>query len=198
MVEALATGIPTVLEALAAAGMVPPRFHDQGIKFAVRVPNHALLSPDDLRWLTRITRGLTLSDTQRHVLVRMRHSTAFTNKSLREDFPMDSRDAARLLAELVETGLAEAHGERGGRVYQLDRTLAGQNSLLGDDSSTVDSEGRILDVLGDGPASRKEIQSRTGLSHRQVQYALRSLREAGRVHLHGGRGYRGSVYSLVG
>lgn len=197
VVEALATGIPTVLSSLAAAGMVPPRFHDQGIKFTVRMPNHALLAPEDLEWLTRVTRGTSLTDTQRHVLVRMRHSEVFTNKSLRDNFPMDSRDAARLLGELVDAGLAEAQGERGGRVYMLDGTLAGQLSLLGDNESTSDAETQILAILLDGSAARKVIQERTGLSRRQVQYALQSLRESGQVELLGVRGNRSSVYALT-
>lgn len=197
VVEALATGIPTVLESVAAAGMVPPRFHDQGIKFAVRMPNHALLSPDDLEWLARVTRGVSLSDTQRHVLVRMKHGERFNNKSLRDHFPMDSRDATRLLAELVDVGLAEAHGERGGRIYMLDDTLSGQLSLLGDNESESDAETTILSILSAGPASRKDLQERARLSHRQVQYALRALRESGRVELRGTRGSRSSVYQLV-
>ena len=197
VVEALATGIPTVLRTLAAAGMVPPRFHDQGIKFAVRVPSHALLSPDDIEWLSRVTKGVSLSDTQRHVLVRMRYGEVFNNKSLRDDFPMDSRDATRLLAELVDAGLADAHGERGGRFYELGDALSEQPSLLDDNESSPDTETRVVDVLREGPASRKNLQERTGLSHRQVQYALQSLREAGRVELRGTRGSRNSVYHLT-
>ena len=198
VVEALATGIPTVLRSLADAGMVPPRFHDQGIKFAVRMPNHALLAPGDLQWLSRITKGVSLTDTQRHMLARMRHGEVFTNKSLRESFPMDSRDATRLLADLVDAGLAEAQGERGGRVYRLDTTLSGQLSLLGDNDSSPDSGTRILELLRDGPLSRRVIQARTRLSHRQVQYALQSLRESGRVELNGKPGNRSSLYSLIG
>lgn len=42
VVEALASGIPTVLASISKAGMVPPAFHDQGVRFTVRVPNHTL------------------------------------------------------------------------------------------------------------------------------------------------------------
>ena len=197
VVEALATGIPTVLQSLADAGMVPPRFQDQGIKFAVRMPNHALLAPDDIQWLGRVTKGIPLSDTQRHVLSRMRHGEVFTNKSLRENFPMDSRFATRLLADLVDAGLADAQGERGGRVYRLGSALQGRPLLREDDAGAANAETRILIMLYDEPLSRKAIQERTGLSHRQVQYALQSLRESGQVELRGGPGRRGSTYSLV-
>jgi ATP-dependent DNA helicase RecG len=198
VVEALASGIPTVLRAVAEAGMVPPRFHDQGIRFSVLMPNHALLAPEDLQWLARIAKGTSLSDTQRHVLSRMRHGEFFTNASLRSGFPMDSRDATRLLADLVDAGLAEAQGERGGRIYRLGSTLSGRLSLLDDNSTSTDSESRVLDVLADGPAARRAIQEQTGLTQRQIQYALQSLRESGQVQLDGGRGRRTSVYRISG
>ncbi|MFP5019447.1 ATP-binding protein [Pseudonocardia phyllosphaerae] len=197
VVEALATGIPTVLEVMSGAGMVPPRFQDQGIKFAVRVPNHALLSRDDVDWLARVTKGVALSDTQRHVLARMRHSEVFTNKSLRDAFPMDSRDAGRLLSELVAAGLAEARGERGGRLYALDGKLTGQRSELDDSGTTIEPEALILGVLREGPTKRAEIERRTGLTYRQVQYALHALRESGSVELKGTPGSRTSVYTLT-
>lgn len=119
VVEALASGIPTVLASLESAGMVAPRFHDQGIRFAVRVPNHTLLAAEDLDWLSRLPSHLALSDTQRHALVAMRHGAEWTNKSFREAFPMDSRESRKLLQDLVSQGVAEAEGERGGRVYFL-------------------------------------------------------------------------------
>ncbi|MCI2237368.1 putative DNA binding domain-containing protein [Kineococcus sp. TRM81007] len=122
VVEALASGIPTVLRELRSAGMAPPRFHDQAIRFTVRVPSHTLLAADDLTWLSGL-RSMHLSDTQRHVLVNMRHGATYTNKALREAFPMDSREARSVLGGLVEEGVAEAVGERGGRLYRLADSL---------------------------------------------------------------------------
>ncbi len=42
VVEALATGIPTVMATTAAAGNAPPRFYDQGIRFTVHLPSAAV------------------------------------------------------------------------------------------------------------------------------------------------------------
>jgi ATP-dependent DNA helicase RecG len=39
VVERLGSGIPTVLAALAEAGMQPPAFHDMAVRFTVRVSN---------------------------------------------------------------------------------------------------------------------------------------------------------------
>ncbi len=130
VVEALASGIPAVLESLRNAGMVPPRFHDQGISFTVAVPNHALLAADDLTWLAALPAAASLSDRQRHALVAMRHGQTWTNQTFRETFPMDSREARTELAGLVEAGVATAEGERGQRIYRLPDALTGQQDAV--------------------------------------------------------------------
>jgi ATP-dependent DNA helicase RecG len=227
VVEALASGIPTVLRSLREAGMVPPRFHDQGVRFTVRVPNHTLLAAEDLRWLAELRPSAPLNDIQRHAAVAMRHGVQWTNKSLRDAFPMDSLEARNVLAGLVDAGVAEAIGERGGRVYQLSGSLPVSKTheqarlpLDGDQSESDattspslpgaetagSSKARgarrtnadaIALYLTNGPASMSDIQQATGLSERQALYALHLLREEGRVVLQGGRGDQNSKWALI-
>lgn len=157
IVEALASGIPTVLRSLREAGMVPPRFHDQGVRFTVRVPNHTLLAPADLEWLASLRPSAPLSDIQRHAVVAMRHGVRWTNKSLRDAFPMDSLEARNTLAGLVDAEVAEAVGERGGRVYQLATNLvpggASEQQRLPLDSGEPESD-NANDSVADRPASK--------------------------------------------
>ncbi|MGI5259141.1 ATP-binding protein [Streptomyces angustmyceticus] len=225
VVEALATGIPTVLRSLQEAGMVPPRFHDQGVRFTVRVPNHTLLAPADLAWLASLNPSAPLSDIQRHALVAMRHGTRWTNKTLRDAFPMDSLEARNTLAGLVDAQVAEAVGERGGRIYQLAShltegvrseqqiiPLSGVAQVEGYDGSvkTVDetvprsrggarraNANKIADFLGSGPSSVSDIRDATGLTIRQVEYAMELLKADGKVLLLGKRGDRSSRWSLT-
>lgn len=227
VVEALASGIPTVLRSLREAGMVPPRFHDQGVRFTVRVPNHTLLAPADLGWLASLNPSAPLSDIQRHALVAMRHGTRWTNKTLRDAFPMDSLEARNTLAGLVDAQVAEAVGERGGRIYQLASNLyeglrSEQQSIpLEGEGSEVQGEPadgsagvaedvaprsrgarrenarRIIEFLRNGPSSVSAIRESTGLSIRQVEYAMELLRSEGKVLLLGKRGDRSSRWSLT-
>lgn len=227
VVEALASGIPTVLRSLQEAGMVPPRFHDQGVRFTVRVPNHTLLAPADLEWLASLNPSAPLSDIQRHALVAMRHGTRWTNKTLRDAFPMDSLEARNTLAGLVDAQVAEAVGERGGRIYQLASNLneglrseqqsipleveeRGAQSEPADDSMGVEEDvtprsrgarrenaNRIAEFLKSGPSSVSDIRDYTGLSIRQVEYAMELLRAEGKVLLLGKRGDRSSRWSLT-
>ena len=113
-VEALATGIPTVLAALQRAGTAPPRFYDQGIRFTVTVPSHTSTRP---------------------------------------------------------SGPAPATG-----------------------TAPV---GIITDLLHEGARTAEELSALTGLSKRQVTYALAALRARGAVVLRGGRGQRESRYELA-
>ncbi|GLY15715.1 putative DNA binding domain-containing protein [Kineosporia rhizophila] len=225
VVEALASGIPAVLESLRNAGMVPPRFHDQGISFTVAVPNHALLAADDLTWLAALPAAASLSDRQRHALVAMRHGQTWTNQTFRETFPMDSREARTELAGLVEAGVATAEGERGQRIYRLPDALTGQQDAGSRTTSPLTSSthephvaprtqpqptivnntgaGRrihwetIKRQLQTGEKSASELVIATGLTARQVQYALQQMREAGLVVLVGSQGRRESRYRAI-
>lgn len=214
VVEALATGIPTVLRSLREAGMVAPRFQDRGIGVTVLVPNHALLAVDDLAWLAGVRAAQTLDDRQRHALVEMRRGTVWTNQSFRESFPMDSREATRALAEMVDAGVAVAHGERRARTYALAPALlptpqerprrtgeggaptaeVNETPRRGDRAANAAS---VVTALRGGPLTTKQLVDETGLTPRQLGYALDPLRRDGRVRLEGGSGVRGSRYHLV-
>lgn len=215
VIEALASGIPTVLRSLREAGMVPPRFYDQGVRFTVLMPNHTLLASEDLEWLSSLKPSHPLSDIQRHALVAMRHGLHWTNKSLRETFPMDSLEARNTLAGLVDAGVAEAVGKGGGRIYQLSTELRRSSGLpvqetfelaenqVGNLESVSrvrgarrDNAERILAFLSQGPASNAEIRQALGLTERQALYALTLLREESRVVLEGKQGIRSSRWRV--
>ena len=195
--EALASGIPTVLRSLARARMTPPAFFDQGIRFTVSVPNHALLGPDDLAWLGSLgTLANGLSDVQRHALVLLRRGRALSNRAFREEFPMDSRDARRALGGLVERGLADADGDRGGRIYRLGASFRGGGSAASR-RPRQDHTGTVLVEIGQGERTVYELVVATALTERQVSYALRKLRAAGRVEIASGGQGRHTTYRVV-
>jgi ATP-dependent DNA helicase RecG len=194
--EALASGIPTVLRSLERARMTPPAFFDQGIRFTVSVPNHALLGDGDLEWLASLgARGRGLSDVQRHALVLLRRGRTFTNRGLRDEFPMDSRDARRVLSDLVDRGLAVADGDRGGRVYRL--ALDALDVNAGAARRRDDHVGAVLEHLTQGERTVNELMLATDLSRRQITYALKKLRTAGRVEIAAGGQGRHTTYRAI-
>ncbi|HZV74433.1 MAG TPA: ATP-binding protein [Conexibacter sp.] len=195
--EALASGIPTVMRALVRARMTPPAFFDQGIRFTVSVPNHALLGSDDLAWLTSLGRhAYELSDVQRHALVLLRRGRALTNRAFRDEFPMDSRDARRALGGLVDRGLADADEDRGGRIYRLGASL-GRDAATNARQERKAHTGAVLTQLRQGERTVYEIVAATGLTQRQIGYALQKLREAGEVEIASGGQGRRTTYRVT-
>jgi ATP-dependent DNA helicase RecG len=177
--------------------MTPPAFFDQGIRFTVAVPNHALLGGEELAWLESLgNRVHGLSDVQRHALVLLHQGRELTNRTFRNEFPMDSRDARRALSELVDRGLADGDGDRGGRIYRLGASLTpqGERKLRRPRQSQL---GPVLAQLEQGERSVAAIVAGTELSQRQVSYALSRLRDAGRVEIAVGGQGRPTLYRLV-
>ena len=199
VIEGLGSGIREVRRALREADMEPVRFQDTGVRFTALLPRSALLSPEDLTWLSGLeAQGLGVE--QRHALVEMRHGESWTNSSYRRRFGCDSQQARRQLQELVNRGYAEAQGHRGSTSYVLasnstrlasgakDVTVPPEISALSPNAPAVWAS------LGAGPRTRQQIVEATGLSPRQVMYALKHLEEAGFVEKDGRRGDTTTTY----
>ncbi|WP_167148111.1 ATP-binding protein [Actinomyces sp. ZJ308] len=192
VIEGLGSGIREVRRALRDADMESVRFQDTGVRFTALLPRSALLSPEDLSWLSDLeTHGLSVE--QRHALVEMRHGRSWTNSSYRRRFGGDSQQARRHLQELVSRGYAEARGQRGATSYAL---VSDEARSTPDVEDTIPSEISTLSTnaaavwacLENGPRTRQQIVKATRLSARQVMYALRRLREAGAVLTDGRQG----------
>lgn len=219
VIEAIGSGVAAARAALSRAGMTPPRFMDSGVRFTALVPNHSLLPGDDIDWLSELHNTDGLSDVQRHALVAMRHGKQWTNSSFRTEFAMDSLEARHALLDLVDRGLAVAIGENRGRAYRLapadaEGATASENSRtpvteLPEGIGTSDvapvappsagrpgtrNQTRILAYLSSGVGTVREIVDLSGLTPRQVTYALNRLIEQGEVVRHGGQGSRATTY----
>ncbi|WP_051215432.1 ATP-binding protein [Granulicoccus phenolivorans] len=188
VIEGEGGGIREAILATREAGLRPPRFTDYGVRFTALLSRHTLLSQDDLSWLATLPGGGDLSSEQRAILAGMRHGAQWTNSSVRTDFPpVDSVEARRWLQQLVERGFAEAVGERGQTTYQLSPALrvptGAEATYL-----PIEAPAEVVDLGPHTPTvwaalaqprTVAEVASRTGLSQRQVRYALNRLREEG-------------------
>ena len=199
VIEGLGSGIREVRRALREADMEPVRFQDTGVRFTALLPRSALLSPEDLTWLSGLeAQGLGVE--QRHALVEMRHGKSWTNSSYRRRFGCDSQQARRQLQELVNRGYAEVRGQHGSTSYVLASNSTRPTS--GATDITVPAEISALSTnapavwarLEAGPRTRQQIVEATGLSPRQVTYALKHLEEAGFVEKNGRRGDTTTTY----
>lgn len=111
------SGLPSVLRRLREAGMSPPTFETTPAHVHVTVPQHALLDPNVVTWISSLGEP-GLSDAQHLALALMRSRGAASNEMLRA-WGVDSTSATTALRELVDRGLAIKRGGRRFATYEL-------------------------------------------------------------------------------
>jgi ATP-dependent DNA helicase RecG len=192
--ENVGSGIFTMRRALADAGMEPPEFHDNVATFEVVFPNHTLLDRDTIDWMS--SRGLEgINGPQMIALALARRGIPLTNKSFRTATGVaDSREAGRLMKDLVDRGVLTMTGTRGSATYGI----ADKPAAPTVDRDLTDPERNILAALARGPSTRIELETATGLGRSTMMYHLRRLREAGRVELVGKERSKNAVWRATG
>lgn len=219
VIEGEGGGIREAVEALRSAGLRPPQFVDTAVQLTAIISRHTLISDDDLAWLGEVAPDLDLSSEQRAMLVSMRHGDVWTNGRVRTEFaPMGSVAARRMLQQLVDTGLAHMHGERGSATYTIaaihlpgvwgdlvfDEAADHEPVTSAADALELGSRRRaggrngpaILAALGEAQPLGDLIRI-TGLSEGQVRYALTQLIASGDVVMQGSQGMRDTTYRLA-
>lgn len=201
VIEGIGSGITAIRRALADAGMTPPVFQDSGIRFTALVPSHALLGAEELAWLARLPNMQGLGDVPRHVLATMRNGAEWSNRTLRDAFPMDSTAARSVLLDLVDRGLAVPVGDGRGRVYRLagmtpvERRREGTHG--GSTRQAQEATKMVRAKLADGPLSVRALAGALPLTERRVRLALDRLIAAGLIVRNGGPGLKETTYSSV-
>ncbi|GAA0500448.1 hypothetical protein Ade02nite_27860 [Paractinoplanes deccanensis] len=192
------TGIARMLMGLTEAGMEPPIFTDDISTFTVEFPNHTLLDEEALAWLASLPVP-PLTRSQMTALVMMRNGGVLTNSSYRASTGVsDSRVATRELKELVDAGVVEQTGTRGSATYQVVSAARQRPSDTAARPARLSAnEASVLAVLADGPLSRADIESATALTKEQVNYALQTLRQKGRIDLIGKQRSRSARWRAV-
>lgn len=102
VIEALATGIPTVFRVLEAAAMPPPRFYDQGIRFTVLL-HRATPTP---------AARPTLTPSERRIYEALLGGSS-TVEELQERLRMQGPAIRKVLRSLREKKIVLQHGGRG-------------------------------------------------------------------------------------
>ncbi|WP_291314435.1 ATP-binding protein [Corynebacterium sp. UBA2622] len=199
VIEASATGIPAIRQSLHDAFLPAPYFRDNVISFDAILTASSMLSDADLNWLRTLPGEEKLSTAQRHALIKMRGGTSITNRSYRDEFPMDSTQARAELQQLVEFGLASAVGQAGGTGYTLakrhssprpDELLTSRDASAQNDDGVkrtgkrpyVSAEAKVDLVIATltrspEPLTRAEIADATGLTTGQLAPTIRKMRE---------------------
>lgn len=186
LVENRGSGIRTMIEAMRAASLGPPRFLDRRSSFWVTFYNHTLMSPVAVTWLNQFS-SQPLNDRQRLALVYLRSNEQLTNSDYRRLNRVDALAAYRELRGLVQTRLVEQHGVGGGTYYTLNAPL----SIEAPQPAHTDNEKITAYVREHGSINNAECRVLLSVNAPRALYLLTRMRESGQlVPVRGGRSRR--------
>lgn len=172
------SGIRTMVEALRAAGMSPPRFADRISTFSLTFPNHALLDDETVEWIRSLNEP-GLSDAQCIGLALLRVGDVLDNARYRAATGVDSRVATNDLQDLVVRELVTQIGSRRWTEYRLAPRALPEGPDSARRLSPRDRRPMIIDAMRGGDLSRVEIERRTGLGRKVVVRWLGILKREG-------------------
>jgi len=188
LVENRGSGIRTMIEAMRAASLGPPRFLDRRSSFWVTFYNHTLMSPVAVTWLNQFS-SQPLNDRQRLALVYLRSNEQLTNSDYRRLNRVDALAAYRELRGLVQTRLVEQHGVGGGTYYTLNAPL----SIEAPQPAHTDNEKITAYVREHGSINNAECRVLLSVNAPRALYLLTRMRESGQLVAAGARMSRAAV-----
>lgn len=192
------SGIRTMRNEMARAGMSPPEFRDKVASFEVIMPNHTLFDEETVRWLSSVGRE-GLKDTQMTALALLRHGEILDNARYRAATGIpDSRAATGELQDLVARELVDQRGERAHAKY----VLSGYAKSLGTSEGKRVRPNRrrqILDLIAlHGELSKSEISLALNLNPKTAEHWISRLKKEGEIiSTELGRGNKNTRYRLT-
>ncbi len=174
LVENRGSGIRTMIEAMRAASLGPPRFQDKRSSFWVTFYNHTLMNPAAVTWLNQFS-AQPLNDRQRLALVYLRSNDQMANRDYQRLNRVDSVVANRELRGLAQTRLIKQHGTGGGTHYTLNvPVIVDEVHLVQSDEQRI-----FAYVKQQGSISNAESRTLLGVKSTRARYLLRRMRDQG-------------------
>lgn len=203
IIEGEGGGVTEILRSTVEADLRRPQLIDNVVSFTTVLWRGTVVGAADERWLQARADGRTLTHLQKQVLLRARDGEQWNVDDLRAEFsPMSREEAHDQLSTLVRWGLVTADlAEDVPTSMAKDSVPTTVRRADSDDVRAVQRPGGkngpiVLAAVDDGTTAA-QIVNRTGLTMRQVAYALSKLVADEAVTMIGGRGHRDTRYSRI-
>jgi ATP-dependent DNA helicase RecG len=186
-------GVDIIQDVMRDELLAKPEFGASDAWVSVNLPVLSGTRPEERAWLREVVARGTIEDRDRVLLVHARRGEVLSNNRARELLGIGRDGATAALRRLVQAGLLERSGRRGGTRYQLARDLAPPAGLrLGRDELLR----VIVEMAKHEPVTNGTIRNRTGLDSVDVLSLLNQLVESGELRRVGER--RGTRYIPAG
>jgi ATP-dependent DNA helicase RecG len=117
-------GVDLMEDEMSAALLEPPRFDADDDSFTVTLPLSAVVSREERAWVLGLEREGRIEGKDKVVVVHAARKGRINNGDVRKLTHSDSADVRQALRRLVDAGLLEMHGQKGGASYSLVSSFA--------------------------------------------------------------------------
>lgn len=209
VIEGEGGGVKEILVSTREAGFQAPHLIDTGVEFKVILWRVSPFTREEDEWLKGLSEVGQLTYVQKELLASLSHGDEWSVERLTREFsPLTVGEATEVLSELTRRGLvvvdldaepqislarsSTAGKEIKGGVVGPTKKQSEPSRLLGKNGAT------ILRAVDEGASTVPEMMKLTGLTRRQVDYALKQLLSSDLLVREGGQGHRATFYRLPG
>jgi ATP-dependent DNA helicase RecG len=165
LAEDAGKGVDLIQDMMRDELLAAPTFEATEQQVSVRLPILSGTRPEERAWVREIVERGTIEERDRVLLVHARRGEVLTNQRARELLRTGRDGAMHALKRLVDAGLLERTGTRGGTRYQLARALAPPAGLR---LTRDELRSLVLEMAAEGPVTNRQVRERTGLDRQDV------------------------------
>ena len=189
LAEDLGLGIDRMQDGMQAEMLQPPEFEEDDASFMVTLPLGGAVTPRERAWVRNLIDQGQLDSRSAPVLVHAAREGAVTNSDVRGLLGIDSVNARGILQNLVEAGIVEQRGERGGAQYVIASGLGVPARIRHSDEEL---DALVLGLARSGPVTNTLVREETGLDRVGALSVLQRLVRRGELAQKGTK--RGTKY----
>jgi ATP-dependent DNA helicase RecG len=175
-------GVDLIEDEMTAALLEPPVFAADDSFFTVTLPLRAVVSREERAWVIELERRGFLKGPDKLVVVAAARAGEITNSAVRDLTRADSTQARESLRRLVDTGVLERHGERGGATYSLAPRFA---EIAAPRLDLRQARTVVLRAARQGPLTNEIVRRLLATDAETARRVLRLLVEEGDLEAYG-------------
>jgi ATP-dependent DNA helicase RecG len=184
-------GVDLMQDQMMAHLLDPPTFKDLGHALEVTLPIQSPVSPQERAWIMEVEQQGRLEPQDRVLLVHAARGEQLKNSDARDYLRVDAAQARLTLRRLVDVGLLNRVGDRGGTHYVLSQELRSPAAFRMSPNELLEL---VLGAAREGALTNRKVREVTGLSREEALEVLDLLVRSGRLLRRGER--RGTHYIL--
>ncbi len=161
---------------MTAALLEQPRFTADDDSFTVTLPLSAVVSREERAWVLGLERRGLIAGPEKVIVVAAARRGQVSNGDVRALTRLDSAQVRTSLRRLVDQGVLEVHGQKGGTVYNLREDFA---PPLTQTLDRVEAERLLLEASADAPLSNRAVRELLKVDAQRARALLAGMTERG-------------------